>query len=813
MGALWQDIKFGFRMLAQKPAFTAIAVLTLALGIGANTAIFSVVNAVLLNPLPYPQSDRLMALCTKGANFDCSSVSYPNFLDWQRENHDFQAMAAYRKDDFNLTGQGEAERLRGDMVSADFFSILGTRPALGRLFNAGDDHVGSEPVLLISSGFWKRKFGSSPDVVGKTMTLNGVNYSVIGVIPPDFHLDRTDDIWVPIGQWNDPTFRDRRATLGMRVVGRLKPGVTPAQARTEMDTIGRGLAASFPEADAGSSVTVRSLKDSIVGNTGRYLYVLLGAVAFVLLIACANVANLLLARAIGRSREFAIRAALGAGRGRVIRQLLTESVLLSAAGGALGLLISAWGTHAVISLLPDALPRSREIGMDSHVFIFTAIVSVACGILFGLAPALKISRPDLQETLKEGGRGSSGTHHRVQGIFVTVEVAMALVLLIGAGLMLRSLARLWSVDPGFNSHNVLTFNVALAPAVAGNPTAARNALRDLHDRLSAINGVQTLSLMAGSLPESGDDSELLFWRDGQPKPATDNAMNAALFYLVEPEYLKAMGIPLDRGRFLTAQDSEHAPFVVVIDESLAQKYFPNEDPIGKRLNIDLVNYHSEIVGVVKHVRHWGLDADITNPIQAQFYLPFVQLPDQFMPFIVKGVTVVMRTQGSPEALAGAVRQTVAQANSEHVVYDVESMDSIVSDSLADRRFSMALLGVFAALALLLSSVGIYGVISYVVGERTHEIGIRMALGAQQRDILRQMLHQGIRMASPGVALGLAAALLLTRLMAKMLYGVSAVDPLTFVGVAALLSLVALAACYVPARRATRVDPMVALRYE
>jgi predicted permease len=812
MDTLWQDIKFGFRMLAQKPAFTAIALLTLALGIGANTAIFSVVNAVLLNPLPYAQSDQLMSLCTKGPNFDCSSVSYPNFVDWQRENRDFQALAAYRGDDFNLTGQGEAERLRGEMISADFFSILGIKPALGRLLNAGDDHIGAEPVVLISAGFWKRKFGSSPDVIGKTMTLNGANYSIIGVIPPGFHFGRANDIWVPIGQWNDPTFHDRRASLGMRVVGRLKPGVTLPQASADMDTIGRGLAASFPEADAGSSVTVRSLKDRIVGNTGRFLYVLLGAVAFVLLIACANVANLLLARAIGRSREFAIRSALGAGRARVIRQLLTESVLLSAAGGALGLLISAWGTHAVISLLPDALPRSEEIGMDSRVFIFTAIVSVACGILFGLAPALKISRTDLQETLKEGGRGSSGTHHRVQGIFVTVEVAMALVLLIGAGLMLRSLARLWSVETGFNAHNVLTFNVALAPAVAGNATASRSALRDLHDRLGAINGVEAVSMMAGSLPMTGD-SELPFWREGQPKPLSFNAMDIALFYMVEPEYLKAMGIPLDRGRFLTAQDTEHAPFVVVIDESLAQKYFPNEDPIGKRLNIDVLNYPAEIVGVVKHVTHWGLDSDAHNPIQAQFYLPLVQLPDQFMPLVVNNVTVVMRTQGSPDALAGAVRQTVAQANSDNVVYDVESMDGIVSDSLADRRFSMALLGVFAALALLLSSVGIYGVISYVVGERTHEIGIRMALGAQQQDVLRQMLHHGIKMAYPGIVVGLAAAFLLTRLMVRMLYGVGAADPLTFVGVAILLSVVALAACYVPARRATRVDPMIALRYE
>ena len=812
MDTLWQDIRFGFRML-RKPAFTLIALLTLALGIGANTAIFSVVNAVLLNPLPYPQSERIMEVCTKGTSFDCSSVSYPNFLDWQRENQDFQAVAAYRFDDFNLTGQDAAERLRGEMVSADFFPILGIKPPLGRVFSADDDHIGAAPVALISDGFWKRKFGGSPDIIGKTMTLNGANYSIIGVVPPGFQFGRSRDVWVPIGQWNNPTFEDRRAALGMRVIGRLKPGVTLAQARADMDGIGRGLAASYPQADAGSSVTVRSLKDWIVGDAGRFLYVLLGAVAFVLLIACANVANLLLARAIGRSREFAIRAALGAGRARVIRQLLTESVLLAAAGGALGLLIAAWGTRAVISILPDALPRSGEIGMDSRVFIFTALISLVCGILFGLAPALKTSRPDLQETLKEGGRGSSGTRHRVQGVFVTVEVAMALVLLIGAGLMLRSLARLWSVDPGFNPHNVLTFNVALAPALAGNATAARNALRDLHDRLGAMSGVEAVSLVAGSLPVSGSDSELPFWREGQPKPASESAMDVALFYLVEPEYLKSMGIPLERGRFLTVQDAAHAPFIVVVDESLAQKYFPGEDPIGKRLNIDLLGYQAEIVGVVKHVRHWGLDTDSQQPIQAQFYLPLDQLPDQFMPLLVNSVTIAMRTQGPPAAMAGAVRQTVSAANKENVVYDVESMDSIVSDSLADRRFSMALLGVFAALALILSSVGIYGVISYVVGERTHEIGIRIALGAQQRDVLRQMLRHGIQMAFPGIAVGLAAALLLTRLLTKMLYGVSAADPLTFVGVAVMLSLVALAACYVPARRATRVDPMIALRYE
>ena len=811
MGALAQDIRYAIRTLAKTPGFTAIAVLTLMLGIGANTALFSVVNGVLLNPLPYAQPDRLAALYEKTANFQRSSISYPNFLDWQKDNHSFDSMAAYRTDEFNMTGAGEPERLRGDMISADFFSLFGVQPVIGRNFSADEDRVGGAPVVLISGGFWKRRFGSSPDVLGKTITLNATDYEIVGVIPASFRLDRNNDVYVPIGQWNDSTFRDRRVSMGMRAVGRLKAGITLDQARADMADIARNLETAYPEADKGMGVTVMSLKKAITGDIEPFLFVLLGAVGFVLLIACANVANLMLARATGRTREFAIRTALGASSMRVVRQLLTESVLLSLAGGALGLLLAAWGTGLVLQLVPDAVPRAREIGVDGRVLLFTFAVSIAAGILFGLAPALKTLRPDLQETLKEGGRGLSGTKHRAQGVFVAVETAMALVLLVGAGLMIRTLSALWSVNPGFNPHHALTFNVALPPGIGTNGPAARALIREVHDGLAAIPGVEAVSLEGGSLPMMGD-SEVPFWLEGQPKPTNDNDMNWSLFYITEPDYLKAMGIPLERGRFLTAQDDERGPAVIVIDETFAKKFFANQDPIGKRINIDLLGVQPEIIGVVGHVKHWGLDTDATQPIQAQLYLSIMQVPDRFMPLFTSA-GVVLRTQGDPLPLTSAIRAMIGRVNSKQVVYSVETMDEVVSDSLAARRFSMALLGIFAGLALVLSSIGIYGVISYLVGQRTHEIGIRMALGAQRGDVMGMVIGQGAKMALAGVAIGLAAAFALTREMAKMLYGVSATDPLTFAGVAVALVIVALAACYIPARRAMRVDPLVALRYE
>ena len=817
MESLIQDIKYAVRMLLKSPGFVAIAVLTLALGIGANTALFSIVNGVLLRPLPYPRPSELVVLSEKTANFESSSISYPNFLDWQRSNSSFASMAAYRSDDFSITGSGEAERVRLGMISAGFFEILGVSPVRGRLFTTDEDRLGAAPVVLISAGLWQRKFGAAPDIIGKRITMNGVGYTVVGVVPATFQLESTNfgikDVFVPIGENTDPLFHNRDVHEGMRAIGRLKPGTNLAAAQADMDQIANNLALAYPDADKGAGISLVPLKKDIVGDVQPFLWVLLGAVGFVLLIACVNVANLQLARATTRAREFAIRAALGASQARVIRQLLTESVLLGLAGGALGLCVAAWGTQAALKVLPETLPRAQDVGMDGRVLVFTLVASLVAGVLFGLAPALKISRPNLQETLKESGRGASGTRHRAQGVFVVVEMAMALVLLIGAGLMIRSLLDLWNVNPGFNPRGVLTFAVSLSPSLGTNAATSRNAIREMDERLRAIPGVEAVSSTGGALPMTGDN-EFPFWLGGEPKPTNQSDMKQSLFYLAEPEYLKAMGIPLHRGRFFTQDDNEHSPPVIVIDESFAREYFPNEDPIGKRINIGIINSEPEIVGVVGHVKHWGLDmdGDAKHPILAQAYMPFMQIPDKFWTGPPQS-EIVVRSKGLPAALVPAIRATIEKLNGENVIYETKPMEEIVADSLAARRFTMILLGVFAALALLLSSIGIYGVISYVVGQRTHEIGIRMALGAQRSHVLRLMLGEGMKMALVGVAIGIVAALGLTQLMTKMLFGVSATDPVTFCAVALVLAGVALTACYVPARRAMRVDPMVALRYE
>jgi predicted permease len=817
MGTFLQDWRYGLRVLAKSPGFTAIAVLTLALGIGANTALFSIVNGVVLNPLPYPQPEQLFALYSRVANFQESSISYPNFLDWQRDNRTFEALAAYRSDNFNMTGAGEPVRLRAEMVSADFFNILGVKPVLGRTFTADDDHPGAAPVVLLSEGFWKRRFGGSLQMIGQSVALNGTPYTIVGIIPASFYFRgnnfRLSDAYVPIGQWTDKTFLDRRVSMGMDAVGRLKSGATLEQARADMDSIAESLGRMYPDADQGNGIVVVPLKQDIVGDVAPLLYLLLGAVAFVLLIACVNIANLLLARSMARTREFAIRAALGAGRRRIVRQLLTESVMLAVAGGGLGLLLAAWGTQAAIRVLPSALPRAAAVGLDGRVLAYTLGISLLAGILFGLAPALKMWQSNPHETLKEGGRGLSGARHRLQGVFVVAEMALALVLLVGAGLMIRSLVELWGVNPGFNPHQVLSFNIAFPPQMtAAPPDQIRNTTRQLEAAIGAIPGIQFVAPVGGSLPMQGD-SDLPFWLEGQPKPSSDNQMSWALFYLTEPNYLKVMQIPLERGRFINAQDTLHSPYVIVIDEQFARRFFPGQDPLGKRVNLSILGVQAEIVGVVGHVKHWGLDSDATAHIQAQFYFPLMQIPDQFMPLMSKGAEVVVRTQGAPDAFADSIRRVIEQVNSQQVFYGAETMDETIAHSLTDRRFSMILLGVFAVLALVLSCIGIYGVISYLVGQRVHEIGIRLALGAHRKDVLRMVLGQGAKMALTGVGIGLVAALALTRLMAKTLFGVTAHDPLTFAGVASLLMLVAVLACYIPARRAMKVDPIVALRYE
>jgi predicted permease len=525
-----------------------------------------------------------------------------------------------------------------------------------------------------------------------------------------------------------------------------------------------------------------------------------------LLITCANVANLLLARSMGRSREFAILAALGASQGRVIRQLLTESIVLAGLGGALGLLFAFWGTKAVLGTLPGALPRANEVSLDSRVLLFALALSLFAGIIFGLAPALKTSRVNLEEILKESGRGLSGARHRLQGVFVAVEVAMALVLLVGAGLMVRSLAALWRVNPGFNPSHAITFSLSLPAAPTTNSAETRARLRQFDDKMHSIPGVLAVSVTLGSRPMI-HNSSVPFWIEGQPKPANFQEMPQAMFYLVESGFQQAMGVTLERGRFITT------PVVVDIDDVFARTYFPHENPIGKRINLAGFNVQAEIVGVVGHVKQWGLDADAKSAIEAQFDYPFMQLPEKLMPLAADAVAVVLRTEGDPTAVMSSVRRAVEEIDSNEVVYNVQTMDEVVSNSFAARRLSMILLGVFAALALVLACVGIYGVISYLVGQRTHELGVRMALGAQRRDVLRLVIGHGARMALIGVAIGMGAALGLTRLMANQLFGVSAHDPLTFAGVAMVLIMVAIAACYIPARRAMRVDPVVALRHE
>lgn len=813
METFLQDLRHGARMLAKSPGFAAIAILTLALGIGANTALFSVVNGVLLNPLAYPQSGQLVAIYGKTPGFDQAPIAYPNFLDWQRDTQTFSSMAIYRNHDYNLVGTGEAERLTGYMVSADFFSTLGVTPVLGRNFLSEDDRVGAAPAVILGGGFWQRKFGSSLDILGKSIILNGTSYTIVGVIPAGFTFYGHDrDVYTPIGQWNDPSFRDRRIEMSAHAVGRLKPGVTLAQAKADMDGIAQNLAAAYPEADKAVGISLVSMKEDIVGNVQPFLIVLLAAVGFLLLIACANVANLLLARSMGRSREFAVRAALGASQGRVIRQLLTESVLIAGLGGALGLLLAVWGTKAVLGTLPGALPRASEISLDSRVLFFTMALSLFAGIVFGLAPALKTSRVNLQDVLKESGRGLSGVRHRLQGAFVIVEVAMSLVLLVGAGLMVRSLAALWRVNPGFNPSHAVTFSLSLPSAPTTNSAETRARLRYFGEKMRTIPGVQAVSVTLGSRPMI-HNSSLPFWIEGQPKPANLQDMHQAMFYLVEAGFRQAMGITLERGRFITPQDDEHSPVVIDIDDVFARTYFPNENPVGKRINLSGFNVQAEIVGVVGHVKQWGLDADKKSAIEAQFDYPFMQLPEKLMPLAADAVAVVLRTEGDPSAVMVSVRRSVEEIDRREVVYNVQTMDDVVSNSFAARRLSMILLGVFAAFALALACVGIYGVISYLVGQRTHEIGVRMALGAQSSDVMRLVIGHGARMALTGVVIGIGAALGLTRLMASQLFGVSAHDPLTFAAVALLLILVAVAACYIPARRAMRVDPIIALRCE
>ena len=807
---MFQDLRYGVRMLLKNPGFTAVIVLTLALGIGANAALFSVVNGVLLNPLPYPHPEQLVTLHQSKPNFEAGAIPYLNFRDWQRNNRTFSAMAISRGFGFSLIGAGEAERVNARLISADYFTVLGVKPALGRTFTAAEDEPGSGPVVLISADLWQRKFGSAPDIVGKGITLNDKSYTIVGVIPSSFNLVRGVDVYASLGQWNGPPLQNRGVGLGLHGIGRLKPGVTFAQAQSDMDRVMRDLAATYPQANRGNGAKLFPLKERVVGDMGPILLMLLGAVGFVLLIACVNVSNLLLARSTGRTREFAIRAALGAGQLRLLRQSLIESTLLALAGGGLGLVVAGWGTQAALSALPTALPRATEVALDVRVLLFTVAISLLTGVLSGLAPALKTSQRRLHEALKEGGRGASSGRARAQGIFVAAEMALALVLLIGAGLMIRSLAALWNVDTGFRPENVLTFGLNLPPSMEdASPEAVRAALRGLSEKLNSMPGVEAASFSVGASPMQ-DEDDRFFWLESQPRPASHSEMQMALIYRVEPGYLSAMGISLKQGRFFTNQDDERSLPVLVIDEVFARKYFGAEDPVGKQIHLLGDDKPSQIVGVVGHVKQWGLGSDDNESLQAQLYFPFRALPDNDLP---TGVRVVARFVGGSPSLLDSIRRAVQSQSSQNVISRPQTMNEAIAGTLAAKRFSMILLDAFALVALLLASVGLYGVISYLVGQRTHELGIRLALGARRPEILRLVLGHGMKMAMTGVASGLVAALGLTRLLTSMLYGVSPTDPATFTVITLLLTTVALLACFVPAWRATKVDPLVALRYE
>jgi predicted permease len=810
MDTLIKDIRFGIRGLLRHPGFAAVAIITLALGIGINAALFSVVNGVLLNPLPFPQPDQLVTFDQSKPNFETGAIPYLNFLDLRKENQTFSAMTILRSQSFSLLGSGEPERVSGRYVSADFCAVFGIKPILGRAFAPREDEPGVGPVVLISNSLWQRKFGGAQDVTSRTVTLDNKSFSIIGVLPADFTLFRTSDVFVPIGQWNTPQLKNRGAALGLHGMGRLKPGVTIEQGRADLNRIMQNLAVTYPETNRGNGSTVGLLKERVVGDIRATLWLLLGAVGFVLLIACVNVGNLMLARASSRRREFAIRAALGADWWRLVRQSLTESMLLALAGGALGLVLANWGTQAALGVLPTTLPRASEVHLDYRVLIFTIGVTLLSGILAGLAPALKNSRWRLSDTLKESGRGST-SRGRAQTVFVAVEVALAVVLLIGGGLMVRSLRALWNVDPGFSPDNVLTFGLSLSPSLrTANPETIRTTLRQLSADLNSTPGVRASSFSAGASPLQGED-DLSFWIDGAPKPASQSEMHMALVYRVEPNYLTAMGIPLKQGRFFENRDDEKSPQVVVIDEIFANKFFSGENPIGKRIRQGDDDPQT-IIGVVGHVKQWGLDSDESQTLRAQLYEPLRQFPDNAMSGLAGGLGVVVLGDTSSNRF-DAMRRTIQSQNIENVVFRPQTMNEAIAQSLAERRFAAILLDSFAILALLLASIGLYGVISYLVGQRTQELGIRIALGAQRRDVLSLVLADGIKMALAGVVVGLVASLGLTRLLSKMVYGVSTTDPVTFAVIAVLLVFVALLACLIPARRATKVDPLEALRYE
>lgn len=801
METLFRDIRYGVRSLLKRPGFTAIALVALALGIGANTAIFSLVNAVLLRPLPFAEPDRLVWMWGNirgGGNR--ASVSPLDFLDYRNQNTTFEEFAASISVPvhLNLTGSGEPERLNAAGVTGNYFQALGTKPALGRTFLLENEKTGSDQVTVLSYALWQKRFAGDPNIVNKTVTLDGKTCPVLGVMPQNFNFPQSTELWVPLNFDVSPGMKQRKAHF-LRPIGRLKAGVTMAQAQADTDAIARRLEEQYPE-DKSWNLRLVSLREQLVGNTRPTLFILFGAVGFVLLIACANVANLLLVRAAGRQKEIALRTALGAGRLTILRQMITESVLLALAGGAAGTLLAVWGVALLVALSAGNIPSTAQVRIDSTVLVFTLLISLATGVLFGLVPALRTIKLNLSESLKEGGRsGSDGARrNRTRSVLVVLESAVAVVLLIGAGLLVRSLLRLQDISPGFDANNVLTMRLDLPEAKYGTPEKSANFFSELESRLDGLPGVESVGFIS-ELPLSGQPNDMPYTVEGRPPVSIDQSFDDD-FRQVNRQYFSALRIPLLRGRYFTDQDVRQNAKVVIISDLLARQTFPNEDPVGKRLIFMMGKEPFEIIGIVGDIRHRALESAPAPAI----YLPNLQTP---------WMNVVIRTKGDPSNLSVAVRKVVQGIDPDQPVADVRTMQQWVDEAVAGPRYRTTLLGLFALVALLLASTGIYGVMSYSVSQRTHEIGVRMALGARQLDVLKLVVRQGMVLVVVGVGIGLMGALALTRLMSSLLFGVTAKDPFTFVAVAALLTFVAFVACYLPARRATKVDPLTALRYE
>ena len=808
--ALWKDLRFAARVLRKNPGFTAVAVLTLALGIGANTAIFSVVQGVVLAPLPYREPDRVVMVWLNNLHLkSITDLSYADFVDWQRGARSFEKMAAYAWRGFDLSSPGTPEHLQGREISANFFATLGVELAQGREFSAAEDRNGGAPAVIISNSLWRDRFGRSTTTMGKSIVLDGVEATIVGVLPPGFRFGTDDaDIYTPIGQRKLVEQNDR-TVHNVVCIARLKAGVSMSRAEAEMNTVQETIDRLHPDMEEGLGAKLTPVKEQLVGDVRGTLLLLLGAVGAVLLIACANVANLLLVRTAARTREFSIRSALGAGRGRIVWQLVTESVLLSLFGGVLGLVAAKWGLNAALAAVGSSLPRSENVGLNVSVLLFALGVSIVVGILFGLAPALKSSR---QTSLQEGARGSTAGSHRAQSSLVVIQMALTVVLLAGAGLLFRTIQQLWKANLGFDAHNIITFQVGLSPSATGNGVGVRSAFHQMIERIRQIPGVQSADLST-LVPMSHQVNSLPFWVDSH-RPASVAEAPRTLGFITGPDFQRVMGIPLVRGRFISEQDTINAPLVAVIDTELARTYFPDTDPIGRTISFAQVGGY-RIIGVVGHVQHWelGFSSPFTD---AQSYVSIYQVMDRWMTTIDTWTWIVVRTPLDTSTVLPDIRKAVYGAGSDQPIYNVHTIKQIVSESMSSQRFPMILLGTFAGLALLLASIGIYGVISYSVSQRVHEIGIRMALGADKRDVFRMVVGQGLALALAGLAIGVVGALILTRLLSSfsvLLYGVGASDPLTFTAVSVMLILVAVLACYIPARRAMRVDPMVALRYE